>query len=351
MRTALITTTINVPKVLDLYRAHGSEVEIFVAADEKTPQLVEEFCGSKAINYLTLSSQDYLYPELSRLIGRNTIARRNIALLEALKWGAEIIVTVDDDNIPIASDYFDQFEIALATPFSGVQVRGISHWFDVGNFLDPPSPHRGFPLETLNAYEVEYAVDAKVGVAAGICLGDPDIAAFTRLARHPTVYRGSQLLDAGVVVSPDTWTVFNSQNTAFLRELAPCFLMLPQIGRYDDIFASIVAQKIMYDRGLQVHFGKPYVWQQRNPHNLVSDLKKELWGYENIWPISNHIAKLVLPLNGAGMIEQLRDLYLAIDPFMPAWHTSALELATVWLDECDKIVEYVKDPGIRTSFT
>lgn len=37
MKIALISTTINVPRVLALYRAFGPEVEIIVAGDRKTP--------------------------------------------------------------------------------------------------------------------------------------------------------------------------------------------------------------------------------------------------------------------------------------------------------------------------
>ena len=111
--------------------------------------------------------------------------------------------------------------------------------------------------------------------------------------------------------------------------------MLPQIGRYNDIFASIVAQKIMRGLNLQVHFGKPFVWQQRNKHNLVTDLKNELWGYENIWPIAGHIDRLVLPLGNPSVIDKLRDIYLAVDPYLPG---GVLPLANCWLDECQKLL-------------
>ena len=45
MKTALITTTVNIPTVLALYRKLGPDVSFFVAADEKTP----EIAGKKAI--------------------------------------------------------------------------------------------------------------------------------------------------------------------------------------------------------------------------------------------------------------------------------------------------------------
>ena len=39
--------------------------------------------------------------DLPPLTGWNTDRRRNFALLEALKWGADLIVSVDDDMIPM----------------------------------------------------------------------------------------------------------------------------------------------------------------------------------------------------------------------------------------------------------
>ena len=42
----------------------------------------------------------YFNKKLSQLIGFNCIERRNFGFLLAKKLGAEIIATIDDDNIP-----------------------------------------------------------------------------------------------------------------------------------------------------------------------------------------------------------------------------------------------------------
>jgi len=59
----------------------------------------------------------------SELLGWNTITRRNIALLEALRWGADVIITVDDDNIPLSSTYFHDFANLFIAP-SGISSDG-----------------------------------------------------------------------------------------------------------------------------------------------------------------------------------------------------------------------------------
>src|ERR1700684_3197168 len=100
MKTALITTTINVPHVLALYRKLGPDVRFFIAGDHKTPDKAYQFVAELGDCYCILpdAQEDW---KCSALIGWNTVQRRNIALLEAVKWGADLIITIDDDNIPL----------------------------------------------------------------------------------------------------------------------------------------------------------------------------------------------------------------------------------------------------------
>lgn len=343
MKVALITTTVNIPTVLQLYRACSPDVRFFVAGDRKTPEEAINLCQYDISNCDYLFEQDQSKWKCSDLIGWNTIARRNIALLEALKWGAEIIVTIDDDNIPLSMDYFDRFEMVLASPnkweqvptFSGIEVTGFSNWFDVGSLLVPEAPHRGFPTDMDIGFRCNSVTNSKVGVAAGICLGDPDISAVERIANHPIVHGLSELLRAGIVVNPNTKTVFNSQNTAFLRELAPCFLMCPQFGRHDDIYASLIAQRVMRETGHVVHFGQPFVWQQRNSHNLLRDLAAEQWGAEHILQFAELLDHIVLPSN-----DVFNSVYIIWDVLENAtWMPEGVvALGKAWLEDVRKVL-------------
>lgn len=281
LKVALITTTINVPEVLALYRAHDPDVRFFVAGDLKTPKAAVDFCNILT-NTRYISPDDQKRWGCSELIGWNCIQRRNIALLEALEWGADIVVTIDDDNIPIGLGYFAYIEACLTIPFCGPCAIGHNYWFDIGELLVPKAKHRGFPHDVKPLWSVKGVANAPVGVVAGLCLGDPDIDATTRIALAPEVHSMSELARSGIVVDQTTWTVFNSQNTAFRRDLAPYMFMFPGTGRYDDIYASLVTQWAMHHRGYFVHFGPPAVWQSRNPHNLLRDLRQEIDGMEKI---------------------------------------------------------------------
>lgn len=291
MKTALITTTVNVPTVLALYRKLGPDVTFFVAADEKTPREAYEFCAtiSNCEIYSPDRQRDLGYA-CSELIGWSCVERRNIALLEAVKWGAEVIVTIDDDNIPF-DGYFGHFRYTFQTsaamaPWRGIKASSLSGWFDPGALLVPQTKHRGFPIGIKSEPFFESVTAAKIGVAQGLCLGDPDIDAVARIATAPIIHSVSELGRAGIVVDPACWTVWNTQNTAFVRELSMAMFQMPGVGRYSDIYASLITQRVMRERGLHVHFGQPYIWQQRNKHNLIADLRQEIDGMENVWKLA-----------------------------------------------------------------
>lgn len=341
MKIALILTTIHRPDVLKLHRRFAPDVRFFVAGDKNAPPEVEAFCA-EIPNCVYLASKDQEKWKCSSLIGWASIQRRNIALLEALSWGAEIIISCDNDNLPIDEDYFTHFAEVLdpegwigtrRQPFSGLCATG--GWFDPGSFLVPPAPHRGFPTKFVpRAGQLVPAVDAKIGVAAGMCLGDPDTSAYWRMAHRPIVHQTSQLLESGIVFSPAAggWTVFNSQNSAILRELAPAWSMWVGVSRYDDILASLVVQRVMRDHGMHVHFGKPFVWQQRNDHDLQKDLEGEIWGMRKITEIADFLDGL--ELTELPVIDQCRYIFWALQklPWLPPV-TSAAALA--FLDDCE----------------
>ena len=286
-KTALITTTIRVPEVLKIYRSFNPEVGIFVAGDKKTlHREVGDFVrGLGTAFYYSDIDQEKLGYESSEIIGWNKIMRRNIALLEAVKWGAEIIVTVDDDNFPVSSDYFNIFQRLLSQSFSGREVFSPTGWINAGAWLKPQVYHRGFPYEFRHIdleLKFNHCTGKKIGVAAGLWYGDPDIDAVERLANQPMIEEIAEEAQKGFVMADGCVGPFNTQNTAFLAEIAPLLMVYVSVGRFDDIFASITAQKIMSEEGFCVHYGKPFVRQERNPQSLIKNLEDEIFGMKNI---------------------------------------------------------------------
>jgi hypothetical protein len=283
--TALITTTIYVPNVLRQYRASDPDVLMIIAGDTKTPHdEVQALCEElgHAI-YLTPKDQERLGYACSEVIGFRSIQRRNIALLEAIRLGAQVVVSIDDDNAPRKIGYFDDLREAFKGKMGAV-FEG-DKWFNLGDNADERFYYRGYPfserLEPRKPWlsKLVEPGQLRVGIVNGRIYGDPDINAIDRYPDGgPRVDRYSWSNTPFYVNPRTTWTPINSQNTAYVRELAPLAFVLPGIGRYDDIWASYIAQRVMEATDYHVYFGEPSVIQERNPHDWLKDLENELYG-------------------------------------------------------------------------
>lgn len=337
MKTALCTTTIHVPHALKLLRKCSPDAMFFIAGDRKSPDVEITTILEDVSNHMYFGADWRLTNQwkCQHLIGENTLARRNIAFLEALKWGAGAIVSWDTDNYNLDLNYFSDFETVLGQPFNGIQATGTDNWFDAGAYLRPQAKHRGFPIQRKHQPVYSTITDAKVGVAAGLILNDPDVDAITRIVSAPDSQEVSLLMEAGVVVDLHTWTVFNTQSVAMIRELVPAWFLMPNVGRMDDIFASLVVQRVARERNLHVHFGRPFTLQQRHPHDLIKDLRAEIDGYENVVKLTEVLDHIVL--KGRSVIEDTRIIYqtLCHCAFIPERSARA---GLAWLEDCEAVL-------------
>ena len=101
MKKFIVTTTINKPTIATL-KFCEKDWNFIIVGDLKTPHELYRDLENKFSNVLYLSpdDQEKKYKELSDSIGWNSIERRNIGFVEAYNQGADIVATVDDDNIP-----------------------------------------------------------------------------------------------------------------------------------------------------------------------------------------------------------------------------------------------------------
>lgn len=289
---ALVTTTINVPTGLAKWRETldydgKREDMIFVVGDKKSPHeeiitFLASLPGGGATNV-------YLHPDeqkkwgSSEIIGWNCIQRRNIGFLEALTWKPSLMFTVDDDNVPLQTNYAEVCSDILrgVSYYEGRIISSDTGWYNVTKMLGVH--HRGFPhSERFNDREVadfHYNDPSSVGVVASFWSGAPDIDAIERICCDPTI-DAYMLPETPWYLAPKTWSPFNSQATAFQTWLIPSMLMLPGVGRFDDIWASYITRHVMDRFGMHAAHGAPNVHQDRNPHDNITDLKAEMFGYE-----------------------------------------------------------------------
>jgi len=256
---------------------------LLVVSNLKTPH--KEY---KKINctYLHPEYQDKKYEKISNLLGWNTIQRRNIGFIEAFNLGADIIATVDDDNIPYDSWGNNlllkkQIEVDLYEPVK-------SDYFDPLSVTNRNDLwHRGYPIEHLqikNNVEYKGKIKKQFYVQADLWDGDPDIDAICRLANRPCVKFDDIKPFTSNKLSP-----FNSQNTFLDRDIIPYYMVLPHVGRMDDIWGGYLLEKKF---GSCVVYNKATVYQERNPQDLIKNLENEIIGYKNTLNLLKNIYKL-----------------------------------------------------------
>jgi hypothetical protein len=265
----IVTTTINPPTLATIKYSRKEDWTLIVVGDTKTPHY--EYENLNCI-YLSPEYQEKTYPELSNTIGWKSIQRRNIGFVEAYNRGADIVATVDDDNIP-----YDSWGTNVVV---GETVEIDFYHTHLGVF-DPLSVtehnqvwHRGYPIELVPfRKEVTYGgkLKRKVLVQADLWDGDPDIDAMARLSIKPTVKFSVRDAYGSTSISP-----FNSQNTFLARDVIPYYSVFPHIGRMDDIWGGYVLQHYFPN---SVIYNKASVFQDRNVQDLITNLEKEIMGY------------------------------------------------------------------------
>ena len=183
MKTIVITSIYS-PQIATIKYSSIPDWNVIVVGDMKTPD--EEYESLKNITYLSPSMQKELYPELSELIGWNSIDRRNIGFVHAYKMGASIIASVDDDNIPLENWgknlYIDKlteckiYSTNNCPVFDPLSITSYKHLW-----------HRGFPLYWLkDKNNVNFETKKIIpSFQANFWNGDPDIDAIARMEHYP----------------------------------------------------------------------------------------------------------------------------------------------------------------------
>lgn len=286
MVNTIVTTTIYPISEATKKFASFTKWNFIIVGDKKTPhnQYIEFAESNNNVTYLTPEYQEEYYKEISDLIGWNTISRRNIGFLEALKHKSEIIASVDDDNIPLDNwgenimigksvnvYYYETDELA----FDPIGVTNYSNLW-----------HRGFPIQILNDRNYKYKITRKTiipDIQADFWNGDPDIDALCRLEHKPMCFFDDKFFP----LSTNTFSPFNSQNTFFSSEALKKYMTIPFIGRMDDIWGGYYLESLNF----KVVYNKATVFQDRNIQNLTKNMIDEYLGYEKTYNLLEDLKK------------------------------------------------------------
>lgn len=338
-KSDVVVTTIFEPEwltgYLDNLRQYGREddVVIRIIADKKTPQSVFEAAKKAAKNGFkidcpSLDEQELYIKSLglpSDFIPWNTDNRRNIGFLRAWESGADVLVSIDDDNYCISgSDFIGSHHVVGQTldQESGSDYASGGKWFNICSRLDAQVKDsyyaRGYPYAARSpehqADTAPLSVDAgaaEIAVNAGLWLDDPDVDAMSRLVQGPRVTAANP---RPVVLAPEVWSPVNTQNTALIREAIPAYYYIRmgfpiqgmKIDRFGDILSGYFLQKCAKHLGHAVRFGDPVAEHKRSPHNLFKDLFHELAGMVVIEDLLPWLCEL--KLEGSGYKEAYASL-------------------------------------------
>jgi len=271
MKKYIVITTINKPTESVMLFADKFDFNLIVVGDYKTPK---NWYLDKA-KFISLESQQQLKFNLIKHLPINHYCRKMVGYLYAME-NADIIIDTDDDNIPKKDWGFPDSNADIKS-ISGVGFVNIYQWYSNQNIWP-----RGLPLNLINKkFDNKFGnfINEKyVGIWQGLADNDPDVDAIFRLTNKDNIQFNTAeplVLQKGLI-SP-----FNSQNTLFKKNLfLLMYLPVTVSFRFTDILRGLVAQPIMWLNEYCLGFLGPTVIQERNKHNLISDLISEIPMYK-----------------------------------------------------------------------
>jgi hypothetical protein len=299
---AVVVTTIGKGDFLADYHAAVSEeqaadrVEFIVIPDRKSPPELYKRCAEYGARGLkircpSLDEQDEFLAKLSLtgFIPYNSDNRRNIGYLMALESGAEVCISIDDDNYARPGEQFfaEHSVVASKQPVEAPVVNSSNGWLNICRLMevDPPNVYpRGFPYKHRHQHSeiTEKTGTGTVFLNAGLWLGEPDLDAMTWLISPA---RSTRIKHASVILGDRAWSPINTQNTSLHRDVLVSYYFarmnyplagLCAIDRYGDILSGYLAQACIRHMGHRIRVGTPAVDHRRNSHNYLRDATHEM---------------------------------------------------------------------------
>jgi hypothetical protein len=327
MTLALVVTTISNGEFLREYaRAIGNygggEVAVYVIGDLNTPPECKSAVARLRADGITCTFVDveeqerFLAPfaMLRAEIPYRSDNRRNVGYLMALRDGNDVVISVDDDNLPIPDSPFFEGHSIVGQHIHLPVVAGDGHWCNVCALLDTRTHlgepmriyPRGFPYAARgedNTRVRDTTATGTVGVNIGLWTGDPDVDAPTRLV---TGCDASARDRNRYFLAKGQRTPINSQNTALVSEAVPAYYFLRmgettggmRMDRYGDIFSGYFLGLCAEAAGHRICVGPPFVYQARNEHNLFKDMWHELPGMVLIEDLRELLEQPLTPASG-----------------------------------------------------
>jgi hypothetical protein len=270
-------------------------VKIFYISDNKTPAVCLEkikVASKKGIKFWAPSKDEQIIFQkkfgIENFILENSDHRRNIGYLKAYYDEVDFVISMDDDNFPVAINFIDQHRQMLLKKDGLNRVDSSNNFFNNCTLLDSNTfvHPRGYPTNRKqeNFIRNSKASNLKIAINAGMWTISPDVDAISWLVKYQE-FNNITKVDQ-VVLGEDTYCPINSQNTSLIREMIPAYYFVRmnydiggglKFDRLGDIYSGYFLQKIAKSLDYSVSFGMPLVSHERNSHDYLNDANAE-WG-------------------------------------------------------------------------
>ncbi len=264
--------------------------------------------------------------ERAWIFPKRTSARRCFGFWKAWQQGFDPILTLDTDCYPEGTGGY-----WLAAHQHNLDAKATLGWY-------PSTPGVGVLTRGM-PYRIREQAD--VWLSHGTWSGVPDFDAPSQLlypnARFHPEHRTN-------VVPLHNFFPMCGMNLAFRRELAPAMYFGLQgpdwgIDRFDDIFAGILAKRVLDHLGKAAVTGAPSV-EHRRQSDVFANLRKEAPGMElneNLWQAVRDVELPPACTDVATLYRHLtQGLPDVIEGEPPGWTRSFKEASAIWLGLFDE---------------
>jgi len=298
MKISIVTTSIHGPQFIQEYcknlkeHNHEEEINFIVIGDNKTPEDKWKIDFDYSVKFWSLYHQKEWFnsnkiENLVRFFPENNPRRRNFGYIQALLNNPDIIISIDDDNLPDGDWLSGHINALKSTHLESISSNNIINPCEI---LDTNHKifSRGYPISEISIASFGYSPKRKIFKEPVVNLGlwskSPDVDCLLNLV-YPDIE--SKGIEVGLPrnFSTNQYLPLNTQNISFKREIAPIFwnvymkdLFGLPFDRYDDIWNGLFINKICNHLGLPISFGDPISIHDRNVHNLIKDLQIEYIG-------------------------------------------------------------------------
>jgi len=363
--TTIYDTRMFLKQCIDNIAQYGWQDEVFITivGDKKTPEQDVSYAENSGIRceYFDIKKQEEWlkdYPKLD--IPYNSDNRRNLGYLKSLEQGADVVVSMDDDNFLRADIDFIRHHSIVNEYRNRYEISSNNGWINPCDLLlmEPEIQvfMRGFPFS--KRVDIKYKKkmgSGKIVTNVGLWTGVPDVNSMTLLEIQGIRSVGSSGLwdiwlnkEDNVFIAKDAMNIINSQNTALAKEVVSCYYYpkVPEVlFRFPDIWQGFFLKKCINTVGDYVSIGMPLVEHERNVHNLLSDFYKEAVAIqinERLVDLLESIELTKTKSYSTAYLELLDMLEKSVHRLggtkVQGWFKDIFNIGRVWVDVCEGLM-------------